>query len=157
MEQDQYFQLAKKVFIEFARFEYCIKVSGFLKTPNGQAEPDWDAFANCSEIKNLFKEINDSPTTPCSKMRYLLDNPPKKQVAENGVLSWKAAPHISSSQGYFGAVRRVRNNLFHGGKFNGSFFEPDRSANLLEAVLCVLKAARERHEKIMEAYNQKSD
>lgn len=155
--QDLDFKLAQEVFIEFARFEYCLKASGFLKNCNGPAKPDWDSFSNCCEIKKLFKEINDETAISCTKMRYLLKYPPKKQIANKGILSWEKAPDISSSQDYFGAVKRVRNNLFHGGKFNGTFFEPDRSKNLLEAVLCILEVARQRHKRIGDAYAEKSD
>jgi len=157
-QEDSYFHLAQRVFIEFARFEYCLKVSGFLKTGDGKADPDWDAFSNCCEMKQLFEEIRSGNATACDKMRYILERPPKKQIAQSGRLMWDdPPPPVDSSQDYFGAVRRVRNNLFHGGKFNSEFFEPERSAKLLEAVLCVLKCARERHTKIAEAYNQKSD
>src|SRR3546814_18633912 len=37
-------------------------------------------------------------------------------------------------------VRRVRNNLFHGGKFNGRWFEPQRSEQLLKHSLTILRA-----------------
>jgi len=157
LDQDQSFRLAIEVFIEFARFEYCLKASGFLKTPNGPAEPNWDKFANCNKIKKLFDKINSGTAESDCKMRYLLNNPPKQQIATDNKLDWEEPNKIKSSQDYFGAVRRVRNNLFHGGKFNGNFFEPQRSVELLEAVLCVLKAAREHHTGIEEAYNHSSD
>jgi hypothetical protein len=157
MEDDPYFKLAQQVFIEFARFEYCLKVSGFLRLSDGPASPDWDSFAHCGEMRQLFEDIKSDDAIPCQKLRYLLDRPPKKQAAASGRLHWEEAPRIASSQDYFGALKRVRNNLFHGGKFNGEFFEPERSAKLLEAVLCVLKTARERHPKIAEAYIQKSE
>lgn len=35
-------------------------------------------------------------------------------------------------------IRRVRNNLFHGGKFAGQWFDPDRSKALLEASVLLL-------------------
>ncbi|MBK0795138.1 hypothetical protein GZV14_28120, partial [Escherichia coli O25b:H4-ST131] len=34
-------------------------------------------------------------------------------------------------------IRRVRNNLFHGGKFNGKWFEPERSEALLQHGLVI--------------------
>ena len=160
LDQDQVFRLAIEVFIEFARFEYCLKASGFLKKLDGPikgAEPDWDEFANEPEIKALFNKIKKGPEASDCKMRYLLNNPPKQQIATDNKLDWEEPNKIKSSQDYFGAVRRVRNNLFHGGKFNGDFFEPQRSVELLEAVLCVLKAAREHHTGIEEAYNHSSD
>lgn len=157
MKNDHYFQLAKQVFIEFARFEYCLKISGYLKNNDGPAEPGWDKFSNCCEMKELFENIKYNCAGVCKNMIYLMENPPKRQFAKNGRLSWERAEEIRSSQEYFAAVRRVRNNLFHGGKFNGAFFEPERSERLLQAVLSVLKAARDRHEQVAAAYNDASD
>ena len=151
-EDDKYFDLAKEVFIEFARFEYCLKVTGYLVTRDGDAKPNWDEFSNCSEMKELFDEIKSEDAKTCGAMRYILDNPPKQQIAKDGNLDWLKKQSASCSQEYFGAVRRVRNNLFHGGKFNGHFLDPERSAKLLEGVLCVLKCARDRHAEIEDAY-----
>jgi len=51
-------------------------------------------------------------------------------------------------------VRRVRNNLFHGGKFNGRWFEPERSAELLIHCLTILNACLEVSPEVGEAYRQ---
>lgn len=153
MPRSDNFDLAQRVFIEFARFEYCLKRLGYLKKDNGPAEPDWDKFANTNEMKNLFLLIKENESENFKKLRYLFDNPPKHQIARNGCLDWKPAEKIRSSQDYFSAVRRVRNNLFHGGKFNGNFFEPERSTDLLESVLFALKEARECHAGVAEAYD----
>lgn len=152
-EDDKYYDFAKEVFIEFARFEYCLKATGFLKNNSELAESNWDKFSNCTEMKKFFGDIKSKSATTCCSMHYILKNPPKKQIVKDGRLSWGTPPCINSSQCYFGAVRRVRNNLFHGGKFNSHFFEPERSAKLLKGVLCVLKCARQRHNGIAEAYD----
>jgi hypothetical protein len=48
-------------------------------------------------------------------------------------------------------VRRVRNNLFHGGKFNGHWFQPERSEQLITASLVVIHAFR-GHGELNKAY-----
>ena len=53
-------------------------------------------------------------------------------------------------------VCRVRNNLFHGGKFNGHWFEPQRSDELLSHALVILAACVSNHEKVHDAYAQKA-
>ena len=89
LDQDQVFRLAIEVFIEFARFEYCLKASGFLKKLDGPkkgAEPDWDEFANEPEIKALFNKIKKGPEASDCKMRYLLKNPPKQKTVKKSSL-----------------------------------------------------------------------
>ena len=45
-----------------------------------------------------------------------------------------------TAQGLFGHLRRVRNNLYHGGKFNGRWIAPDRSRDLIAHSLTLLEA-----------------
>lgn len=49
-------------------------------------------------------------------------------------------------------IRRVRNNLFHGGKFNGEWFEPERSEALMRNALIILRACGESHHEVSKAY-----
>lgn len=74
-------------------------------------------------------------------MGYILDHPPKKQIIADGVLTWSvSAPDTDlRSDRVLIYVRRVRNNLFHGGKFNGRWFEPERSELLLRHSLTILR------------------
>ena len=50
-------------------------------------------------------------------------------------------------------IRRVRNNLFHGGKFNGKWFEPERSEALLQHGLVILRHCGTRHSEVSKAYS----
>jgi len=55
-------------------------------------------------------------------IKYLLEHPPKKQAIIRGTLSWQDSQPDRNSpmlQNLLVLVRRVRNNLFHGGKFPG--------------------------------------
>lgn len=49
-------------------------------------------------------------------------------------------------------ICRVRNNLFHGGKFNGRWFEPQRSEELMRYALIILRACGQSHDKVSNAY-----
>jgi hypothetical protein len=102
--------LAVQMFRTFSRFEYALKAVGF-HTDN--AEPNWTAFA-CS-LPNLFSAVDDPSLRDAVK--YMLSHPPKKQVVSNGKLDWSnqspdSRCHTDLILLY---VRRVRNNLFHGG------------------------------------------
>jgi hypothetical protein len=72
---------------------------------------------------------------------YLLAHPPKRQVWVDGEVTWEAVPNNEVSvQILIGHIRRVRNNLYHGGKFNGKWIDPDRSEELISKSLVVLEA-----------------
>ncbi len=58
-------------------------------------------------------------------------------------IAWSSAPpNGSCDTDYFLLlVRRVRNNLFHGGKFNEHWFEPERSEHLISHSITILNKA----------------
>jgi hypothetical protein len=143
-------RLAVEMFQTFARFEYALKASGF-NAGNGDAKADWTAFAR--SIPGVFDDPRDSAVKMA--VGYILAHPPKKQVVEQGVLEWKDAGAGTSlrSDEVLIYVRRVRNNLFHGGKFNGRWFEPQRSAELLQHSLVILKACLEASPQVRSAYD----
>ena len=72
---------------------------------------------------------------------FILDQPPKKQGpnGDNKIIWVEVAASDKSAQALFGHIRRMRNNLYHGGKFNGTWFEPERSELLLGHGLTVLE------------------
>ena len=136
-------------FITFSRTEYSLKAARFM--PNKKAaEADWTAFA--SEIHADFSALQNEVVKRA--VRFILENPPKKQINENGIISWSSnkPEHENETDLLLLLVRRIRNNLFHGGKFNGHWFEPERSGDLIEAGLIVLNACREVSPKVAEAY-----
>ena len=139
--QEQLNELASELFMLFARCEYALKCLGFIKAyKNGMFELDWDAFSNlygAIVFNGTSLDISDS-------VEYLLNCPPQRQIiGPDGKFSWAAVSNSDHSvQALFGHVRRVRNNLFHGGKFGGErseWVEVDRSYKLINAALTVLK------------------
>lgn len=144
------FQLAKEFFFMFARFEYAMKMAKYHKG-NGVAEPDWARFAK--ELESVFQN-------PASKefeeaVSYFTEHPPKKQMVEDGRLVWrKVEPSTNSiADKTLQLVRRVRNNLFHGGKFKGRLFEdPERSETLMRYGLVILDRCLSAMSEVMEAY-----
>ncbi len=142
--------LATNLFRTFARFEYALKAAGF-HNGDGPADPNWRGFA--VSVAAIFDEPQDEALKEA--VAYMLEHPPNKQMVEDGVLSWDAAPPQTDLQSdrVLLYVRRVRNNLFHGGKFNGRWFAPERSAELLRHSLTILNACLAASEPVNEAYH----
>jgi hypothetical protein len=69
--------------------------------------------------------------------------PPKKQILKAGKLDWESPNEVKGDiQSVISAVKRVRNNLFHGGKFpspTGPVADPSREKELIRHSITVLK------------------
>ncbi len=121
----------------FSRFEYALKRAGYIGQDGGAAKADWDKFEN--DLSGLpAGEL--APVLACGE--YILQNPPKKQVVKNGGLGWEnSAPTASAIKTLLRYVGRVRNNLFHGGKFpEGPVHDEPRDRDLLSSGRSVLQA-----------------
>jgi hypothetical protein len=100
----------------FSRLEYAMKRAGFLMKGKRSAEADWDSFAQSIRLA-LKQGASQDFERACSYMRM---HPPARQINVNGALEWEP---ISRGKGQadeaylLRAVRVVRNNLFHGGKY----------------------------------------
>lgn len=130
-------QLAFRFFKLFAQCEYALKAMGYGRAGTaGAAEPEWDRFAN--EVGKLLLQTENADIV--GARTYLFENPPKRQVWENGCVAWSAVPNTErSTQILFAHIRRVRNNLYHGGKFHGQWIDPDRSSELISKSLLLLE------------------
>lgn len=121
----------------FMRFEFALKRGDFLKQNTCVAEPDWDKFAN-----SLGADFLESVR---KHARTLIDLPPKKLDHQ---LRWQET-RVHDVQTLFAAVRRVRNNLFHGEKFFHELSgDSDRDVKLVEEALGILKAALNCSDKV---------
>lgn len=112
----------------FSKMECALKETGYLKMGrSGNAEVDWDKYAkqvNCV-IRSENREFEKAIT-------YIKERPPKKQVVENGKAVFVDASigsEDTSFQYYITAIKRVRNNLFHGGKFRNTDEDLDKQRN----------------------------
>jgi len=142
--------LAAELFRVFSRTEYALKASGF-NNGDGPAEANWGQFARAIE-----GFIARPPSPKLREARdFILREPPKKQFIVDGRMQWRdVVPNTdSNADALFQYIRRVRNNLFHGGKFNGDWFAPERSKQLITASLALLEAAVEAEPQVREAYH----
>ncbi len=145
-------QLIFEFFLLFSKFEYALKIVGFHKG-DGDARPNWIKFAE--SIKNDFdKESNDELL---ESVNYILTNPPKKQIIKDDVLIWLDNPPDSSSEIdlLLQYVCRVRNNLFHGGKYKDIYLkQEDRSEKLLMVCNSILRHCIQLSKAVSEAFEK---
>lgn len=147
---EQLHDRATEMFRLFARFEYALKATGF-HNGRGDAKPDWRAFA--ASVAPHFEKIEDAILEEA--VAYIQAHPPKKQVIKDGLLEWdESLPETDLEvDRLLIYVRRVRNNLFHGGKFNGHWFAPERSDFLLRHSMTILRACLNASPALKEAFD----
>ena len=137
----------------FARCEYALKASGFARGDETRVDANWDAFAQ--EI-DLDMSANANPDVAAA-IEYLLSQPPRKQVLLQGALEWRDAPPDASlprTLQVLAMVRRVRNNLFHGGKMGIDPNAPfERDELLVRHSLVILHHCSLAHERLAQAYH----
>jgi len=139
-------QSAIQLFWKFARIEYALKATKF-HYGDGDARPNWNKFA--SSVRGVLE--NDPAIAVAIK--YMSEKPPKKQIILNDYLQWEdVTPNASKTHEILSCVLRVRNNLFHGGKFNGRWFKPERSKELLLHSLSILDACLLASPRVKEAF-----
>jgi hypothetical protein len=133
-------------FYFFAQFEYAMKQSEYLKAKNDTddtAEADWGKLANSQTVRDLVTNaVNEQGGNQYLKeaILYLRDTPPKKQiVSTSGRLDWRDVNQTEPLPLRLTLyIRRVRNNLFHGGKARNAGESIERNKKLLEHALIVL-------------------
>jgi hypothetical protein len=135
--QSQLPKSAFAFFIVFSRFECSLKRAGYLE-PQEEAKVDWNRFTK-DLGPTFFESLQAS-----GKVETLIKAPPMKQIVGSGGLDWKPAQNPKNVADIFVLVRRVRNNLFHGGKYpSGVKDEDSRNERLLDECLWVLNKALE--------------
>lgn len=139
-------ELLLEFFLNFSCFEFALKLTGYSKPIRTRrreplappVSPDWKKYAD--SIKDKFdKTINDDLHQASN---YLLDDPPREQVLLPNGPSWNTKvpkEDLAEIKRLLILVRRIRNNLFHGGKFDIAPHEqPERTERLLRSSLSIL-------------------
>lgn len=146
--------LVSDFFILFCCFEYALKRGGCLREDKTGPWPDWWRFAddNCQVFDGQTDDAFHQAT------EYLIANPPRLQTkTEGGVVDYEANPRPMAGDSRLrqavNAMQRVRNNLFHGGKFrNGEIEDPARNECLLRHSITVLEHAVELDERLKRVF-----
>jgi hypothetical protein len=131
--------------------EYALKTTGLLIKENGPAEANWQRFAD--KIDPALAIATDTDLK--AAIAFVLTEPPRKQAVQGGKLKWIAGDPGSQSRARLLVIYvcRIRNNLFHGGKFNGTWFDPERSEKLLQAALVILRYFSDVNDDVRTAFH----
>lgn len=138
---DEIDNISFRFFRLFAHYEWALKQMGYGKAArNGTAEANWDKFAK--DFGGALMESEDQHVVEARE--YILAIPPKREMWVNGRTSWEASPaERRCARTLFIHIRRVRNNLYHGGKFyDGHWFDEERSVELIKRSLLLLEYLR---------------
>jgi hypothetical protein len=134
-------ELVFRFFVTFVRFEYAMKAAGLLQRAraSGAAEAKWSEVA--AKLKN---SVDGDKRRLRAAAGILLQHPPRRQVVEHqggsDVLAWRIAGSAGDEiDNLIAALKRVRNNLFHGGKETDSGHLSARGCDLVSAANAVLE------------------
>jgi hypothetical protein len=135
-------KVAWDFFVFFSRLEYALKrVDEFLMPNDGDAKPNWDRFG-----AQLNVQFPANEPEVAAAIAFYCAEPPRRQIRIAGGLGWSAPEARVGNEPVliwlFRAIRVVRNNLFHGGKFpHFVFTDPSRNGQLLLHAIVILAAA----------------
>lgn len=130
--------LVCEFFAVFARFEYAMKATRYCaEGKRGVARPDWQTLK--ADLGEAITQLHDEAIH--SGIEYLVAQPPEVQNVVDKQPTFQAVPLDDKTSGAkaIEASRRVRNNLFHGGKHTGHS-PPERDEKLILAAIAVLGA-----------------
>jgi hypothetical protein len=148
--------LVLEFFFVFSRFEYALKRAGYLMRSSSRAEPAWDRFGQ--DIQLVYDPNGASKLDRAVK--YLLTHPPRRQIKSHGRLGWSDDGErggLTEVQWLLRLVRRVRNNLFHGGKYpGGTVEEPARNTELLRNGLTLLIACHDAAPEVKRKFSERA-
>ena len=122
---------AARLFATFSRFEFALKECGYVRADRyGGAQLDWNRFAAIEGLAALMQRLHDE-----GSVAELLKHPPRQQRAAGTHWEWADAPPITDAKAFLEAIKRVRNNLFHGGKAGA---DPRDDQLCKDAVACLV-------------------
>jgi len=129
--------LVCEFFAVFSRFEYAMKATRYCgRDRHMNAVPDWKSLM--TDVGETFSQYHGDE---CGNLiEYLLTEPPQVQKVVDGQPRFVSAPLEGETVGAkaIEAAKRVRNNLFHGGKHT-AHSPPERDTQLVKGALAVLE------------------
>jgi len=147
--------LLLEFFLTFARFEFALKAAGFGGGDIRRAWPNWDGFGRSLDLDTARLDPNCA-----AAVEYLSLHPPWRQVVTTNGLAWDSTvgfAMLERMEQVLELVRRVRNNLFHGGKFSDEVHSgPGRNELLLRHSLAVLHRCLELSPSVAANYDTAS-
>lgn len=141
-------ELTFHFFKTFSRMEYALKAAGFRVGNSSRVDPNWDCFS-----EKIAPKFEENAINILAAIEYYTGYPPKKQVLVDEQLDWSdTLPDCRSrAELMINLIKRVRNNLFHGGKFEQSGNE-ERDEMLLRHGIELLEFCRDCSVPVQNAY-----
>lgn len=126
----------------FSRFEASLKSAGYARQDGDRLIVEWRRFA---------LEAGAQIQLPVVQLEVLVRNPPGRQRVLNHQLEFVAeqVPAEARADWVLEMVYRVRNNLFHGGKWPP---RPERDGPLLQSRLVALGFFVDLDQRVRQAY-----
>ena len=152
-------QVAWQFFVFFSRMEYALKRSGrYLKAgARDGAEANWKKFG--SDHNSAFKAEASQDLNVA--VGYFREHPPLKQVVNGGQLDWAQPPAYNEREPLLtwlvDRICCVRNNLFHGGKFQRITISGSRDRDLIQNAIVILRAALSLDSDVQEQFEREID
>lgn len=141
-------ELVCEFFAVFCRFEFALKEAGCVRIQGGVVQPAWWQFA---EDAAGWIQV-ESESVLATAIQVLCEEPPEVQT---GAQTWepRGLHGESELEKAVDAARRVRNNLFHGGKHT-RHSPPERDKRLIQASLQLLYGCLKQDRDLYEVYVQ---
>jgi hypothetical protein len=126
----------------FSRFEAALKTATYARQDGERLVVEWRRFA---------REAGAAAVVPIGGVDVLVNNPPGRQTIIDNRLQFVAEQQAAevTAEWLLEMVYRVRNNLFHGGKWPP---QPERDGALLRASLAALAFFLDLSPRVREAY-----
>lgn len=129
-----------RFFYRFSRFEFALKKADFLRdhTPGARADPGWPDFVDQFHAEYEL----------CEAAKGLIEANPKREIVgpDGHSLTFKNVSAGANDLDHVVTLARtVRNNLFHGGKYDSEGWDsPARVRKLVELSIRVLDELADR-------------
>jgi len=140
-------QLVCQFLLVFSRFEAALKQAGYCKQKDDRIVVEWWRFASENP-----PDTDGRGPLPLDSVRPLVERPPGRQVVSMKHLEFVQEQPLEApvqSKQLLAMVYRVRNNLFHGGKWP---MQPERDPELLQAALAALAYYVDLDDDVARAY-----
>lgn len=146
---DIYNQIAYKFFNCYSRFEYALKVSGFVYTKGRSqvAMADLNGF-----VHSIEGDLDLNSTSISEAVNYLLSEPPNEWLSIDGSLVWGSKIRQGNdTAAMVDCIRTVRNNLFHGNKMS-NVNNLQRNIELINACLIILNELLSHNQSVQDHF-----
>lgn len=146
-------ELPARFFEVFSRMEYALRECGYVIKQRDHVTADWHKFGD--DINERFCAVTKEDF--CQAMQYLLGHPPRIQTqGDDGKLTFIDQPintEWTKARRILKMVCRVRNTLFHGGKYQpDGEQEEGRNETLVSCSLVILNHSVIMSDGVRESY-----